>query len=233
MPRQRRTHDAAADAQEHQAQLTAVARLARLAFERVQSSGLPSELGGRVFGSGSIWQCGSQGAHRICECLPSDTAKLHISSRRLTPKTLCAAQVLTVCTLPNGDGENDRLASASQDRTVRLWRLSDASCLRVLCGHEDDVSDCCPLGSTQLVSVSHDKTVRVWNAETGICDRILKGHKHDVLVLCTLQRTDDAVDALTRDSFSSDRTAGAQPLIVSASADKTIRVWEMDEILWA
>ena len=56
-----------------------------------------------------------------------------------------------------------KLASASDDRSVRLWSVASGMCLRVLQGHTNKVRGVAffPNGK-QLVSCSGDRTVRVW-----------------------------------------------------------------------
>jgi WD40 repeat protein len=65
-----------------------------------------------------------------------------------------------------GDG---RLASASDDNTVRVWDASSGVCLRVLEGHTDWVWSVTALGDGRLASASWDHTVRVWDASSGVC----------------------------------------------------------------
>ena len=65
----------------------------------------------------------------------------------------------SVCSL--GDG---RLASGSEDRTVRVWETATGECVATLKGHTDLVNSVCSLGDGRLASGSFDKTVRVWAA---------------------------------------------------------------------
>ena len=79
------------------------------------------------------------------------------------------------------------LASASDDRTVRLWRLAHAGQQAMLLwtgwGHEGrvwDVEFCGTRATTSspesIVSCSEDGTARVWDGEQGACLSTLRGH---------------------------------------------------------
>jgi len=63
------------------------------------------------------------------------------------------------------DGQT--LASASKDRTIKLWDLRNGL-LRTLSGHSDAVRTVAisPDGQT-LASGSWDKTIKVWNLHNG------------------------------------------------------------------
>jgi hypothetical protein len=99
------------------------------------------------------------------------------------------------------------LASASFDKTVRLWDPTTGTCSGTLEGHSDWVNTVAfsPDGKL-LASASWDSTVRLWDPTTGTCSGTLKGHS-------------DYVRAV---AFSPDGK-----LLASASDDKTIRLWEV------
>ncbi|KAM0348445.1 hypothetical protein ACHAP4_010960 [Fusarium culmorum] len=104
--------------------------------------------------------------------------------------------------------DSTKLASASWDKTVRIWNAETGDCERVLEGHSDSVrSAVFSHDSTKLASASDDKTVRIWNAETGDCERVLEGHSKQVWSVM----------------FSHDSTR-----LASASLDKTIRIWNAE-----
>jgi WD40 repeat protein len=99
------------------------------------------------------------------------------------------------------------VASASDDKTVRLWAVSTGTCFRTLKGHFYTIASVTFSKDGKLIaSASDDKTVRVWEVATGSCCSTLKGH----------------LDTVTAVAFSPDRK-----LVASASYDKTVRVWEV------
>jgi WD40 repeat protein len=69
------------------------------------------------------------------------------------------------------------VASASDDKTLRLWEAEIGTCRSTLEGHSDYVSAVAFLLNGQLVaSASDDKTLRLWEAEIGTCRSTLEGH---------------------------------------------------------
>ncbi|KAG9229631.1 hypothetical protein BJ875DRAFT_499792 [Amylocarpus encephaloides] len=97
------------------------------------------------------------------------------------------------------------LASASNDKTVKIWDASTGACQQTLKGHSDWVrSIAFSYNSKLLVSASNDKTVKIWDASTGACQQTLEGHS----------------DWVTSIAFSHD-----SKLLVSASDDKTVKIW--------
>jgi WD40 repeat protein len=66
--------------------------------------------------------------------------------------------------------DSARLASASDDRTVKIWDASSGDCLQTLEGHGDYVSSVAfSLDSARLASASLDRTVKIWDASSGDC----------------------------------------------------------------
>jgi WD40 repeat protein len=102
--------------------------------------------------------------------------------------------------------DSTRLASASYDRTVKIWDASSGACLQTLEDHSDWVSSVAfSPDSTRLASASHDRTVKIWDASSGTCVHTLKDHSNVV----------------TSVAFSHDSTR-----LASASYDRTVKIWD-------
>ena len=74
-----------------------------------------------------------------------------------------------------------RLASASADKTVRIWNGETGDHLMTLEGHSQGISDVAwSSDNLYLCSASDDKTLRLWSASTGELLKTLKGHTNYV-----------------------------------------------------
>jgi len=102
--------------------------------------------------------------------------------------------------------DSAQLASASYDKTVKIWDASSGACRHTLEGHSSAVR---PVAfshdSAQLASASDDSTVKIWDASSDACLQTLKGHSGTV----------------TPVAFSQD---SAQ--LASASEDSTVKIWD-------
>ena len=75
------------------------------------------------------------------------------------------------------------LASASRDRTVRLW--ADGRCVRTLSGHSAAVTCLAAMPRGALASGSVDTTVRLWS-KAGTCRLVLRGCGSRITALVAL-----------------------------------------------
>lgn len=81
-----------------------------------------------------------------------------------------------------------RVATGSEDGTVRVWAAATGACLAVLRGHTEGVSAVVGLDSRTLVSASADCTLRVWDIPTEESSLTLEGHEGPVRCLVTVGR---------------------------------------------
>ncbi|MDM3859648.1 MAG: ribosome assembly protein 4 [Aphanizomenon gracile PMC644.10] len=103
--------------------------------------------------------------------------------------------------------DGKKLASGSEDKTIKIWDVTTGKVLNTLKGHESWVRSVgfSPDGK-KLASGSEDKTIKIWDVTTGKVLNTLKGHKGYVNSV----------------GFSPD---GKQ--LASGSNDNTIRIWNV------
>jgi 3',5'-cyclic AMP phosphodiesterase CpdA len=72
--------------------------------------------------------------------------------------------------------DGTQLATASDDRTARIWDLATGTCRAILEGHNGSVNSAAfsPDG-TQLATGSDDGTTRIWDVEKGVAQAVLAG----------------------------------------------------------
>jgi hypothetical protein len=98
------------------------------------------------------------------------------------------------------------LASASYDKSIRLWDAESGAELKTLNGHSNTVMSIAfsPDGR-RLASASRDKSIRLWDTESGAELKTLNGHSGTVMSI----------------AFSPDGRR-----LASASHDKSIGLWD-------
>mmetsp|Transcript_3055 Transcript_3055/g.3865 ORF Transcript_3055/g.3865 Transcript_3055/m.3865 type:complete len:315 (-) Transcript_3055:888-1832(-) len=76
------------------------------------------------------------------------------------------------------------LATASADRTVKIWRLPDLTLEKVLAKHQRWVYDCVfSADSSYLVSASSDGSARLWDLSSGEMIRHYTGHQKAIVAV--------------------------------------------------
>jgi WD40 repeat protein len=114
-----------------------------------------------------------------------------------------SSRVTAVAWAPNGA----RLASASYDRSVRIWDAGSGKSVHIYRRHSDRVNAIAwSPDSTRIASASDDRTVQIWEASSQNPIFTFGGHASKVTAV----------------AWSPDGTR-----IASASDDKTVQVWDV------
>jgi WD40 repeat protein len=99
------------------------------------------------------------------------------------------------------------LLSASGDKTLKLWSLTDGTCLRTFEGHTAGVlRGLFVTAGTQVVSSGADGLVKLWSTRTAECVNTFDHHEDRVWALAA--------------------GGDQQQLLVSGGADSSVVVWE-------
>ncbi|KAK0394117.1 hypothetical protein QR680_000574 [Steinernema hermaphroditum] len=99
------------------------------------------------------------------------------------------------------------LASASADKNIRLWSVTEGRLEKTMPGHKLGISDVAwSADQRMLCSCSDDKTVKLWDVATQKCLKTMKGHTNYVFSV----------------SFNPQSN-----LICSGSFDESVRVWDV------
>ena len=104
------------------------------------------------------------------------------------------------------------LASASGDRTVKIWDAASGNCLQTLQGHTEWVSSVAFSHDGRLLtSASHDRTIRIWDTASGHCLQTLQ--VGSILREISFDATDQClhteIGALTLDALSASSVASS------------------------
>lgn len=146
--------------------------------------------------------------------------------------------------------EKQCVVTASDDKTIRLWDVTDGETIAVFDGHTDRVYSVAAHSQTnRLLSASDDRTLRLWDLETSSTVIIMHGHQDWINAVVILPSGQQAVSAAwdntlrlwdletgkTIRTFQGHEKAVFDVAILpecdkilSASADYTLRLWDIE-----
>ena len=115
---------------------------------------------------------------------------------------------------PEGIDRIKILASASSDKTIKIWNATTGKAIKTLTGHSDVVWGVAWSADGKiLASASMDKTIKLWDPNTGDLLKTLTGHRHGIIDLAWIL-------------VSTPSPEGTNKILASASMDKTIKLWD-------
>ena len=103
------------------------------------------------------------------------------------------------------------LISGSADRTIKIWKLSNNSCIQNIIAHSGPVLCLLYIGKSLFVSGSADKTMKIWNMDNGSCMKKINAHSDYITSLVSLASI-------------------KKFLIASGSWDSTIKIWDLEKV---
>ena len=116
------------------------------------------------------------------------------------------------------------LASASYDDTARIWDVETGETLQILRRHNGNVTGVAFSPDGKRIATSsgrEDKRGLLWAVESGQPLQVFTGHQNAVFGLSFVPRR-PSIDTSTANG------EGNAPLLVTASIDRTLRVWDAD-----
>ncbi|KAL8044383.1 hypothetical protein ABFX02_08G043000 [Erythranthe guttata] len=161
-----------------------------------------------------VWKVSGKdpSVHKRVGTLPTFKAKIKSS---FNPETIWIKHVDAISSLSLSE-DKSLLYSASWDKTIKIWRVSDSKCLESISAHDDAVNSVVAGFDGLVFTGSADGSVKAWRREMQG-----KGTKH--FFSQTLLKQECAVTSLAVDPSAT--------VLYSGSSDGLVNFWERDKFL--
>lgn len=115
------------------------------------------------------------------------------------------------------DADHGLLYSASWDKTLKIWRISDSRCLESIPAHDDAVNAVVASSEGLVFTGSADGTVKAWRRE------FVGKRRTEHSLVEVLLKQEHAVTALAA------RGGGGGGTVYAGSSDGLVRFWEVEK----
>lgn len=119
------------------------------------------------------------------------------------------------------------LASASRDKTIRVWDITTGYCVKTLRGHSDWVRDVYPsFDGRWLVSCGNDQVARLWDVGSGDTKATFLGHEN-YMECCTFAPAASYSHLASLAGLKKPPPQSSSgEFLATGSRDKNIKIWD-------